>query len=116
MRELASPPMADSRVTRVATSALGGLLGGLVGAALVVAFTEVLKGMLEVVSGQDTRVLVVVPMLGLALSVLVLYGFGLGGSADSGPQAALRRRARGGRAPGERFRLASLARISPMTL
>jgi CIC family chloride channel protein len=69
--------MADSRVTRVATSALGGVVGGIAGAALVIAFTEALKAMLAVVSSQNTWVLVVVPLLGLALSVLVLYGFGL---------------------------------------
>jgi CIC family chloride channel protein len=83
MRELASPPMADSRVTRVATSALGGVLGGLVGAALVIAFTEAIKALLALVSGQDTWVLVVVPLLGLAVSVLVLYGFGLSGAAKT---------------------------------
>jgi CIC family chloride channel protein len=61
----------------VATSALGGLLGGCTGAALIIAFTELLKKMLAVVSRQPTWVLIVAPLLGLGLSVLVLYGFGL---------------------------------------
>ncbi len=69
----------------VATSALGGLLGGLAGAALIIGVTEVLKAMLAVVSSQDTWVLVVVPLLGLGLSALVLYGFGLSGAAQAPP-------------------------------
>ena len=52
MRELASSPV-NSRLPRwprvVAMSALGALLGGLTGAALVIGFTELLKGMLAVV-------------------------------------------------------------------
>ena len=80
MRELASSPV-SSRLSGwprvVATSALGGLLGGCTGAALIIAFTELLKGMLAVVSRQPTWLLIVAPLLGLGLSVLVLYGFGL---------------------------------------
>jgi CIC family chloride channel protein len=72
----------SATLPRVGTSALGGLLGGLAGAAVVIGFTEVLKGMLAVVSAQATWALIVVPLLGLALSVLFLYGFGLSG----GPQ------------------------------
>ena len=117
MRELASPPMADSRLTRVATSALGGLLGGLGGATLVIGFTEVLKAMLAVVSGQDTWVLIVVPLLGLALSVLVLYGFGLSGAAQDSRTAggAVATALPVGATRGEPFRPASPARISPST-
>ena len=80
-------PAAGPRLMRfmrmLATSALGGLAGGLAGGALIIGFTEVLKGMLEIVSRQGTWVLVGVPLLGLALSVLVLYGFGLSGAAQS---------------------------------
>jgi CIC family chloride channel protein len=50
---------------------------------LVVGITEVIKAMLAVVSRQDTWVLIVVPLLGLALSVLVLYGFGLSSETQS---------------------------------
>jgi chloride channel protein, CIC family len=66
----------------VAISVLGGLLGGSLAAAVVIGFTEILKGMLAVVSSQHTWVLVLVPLLGLALSVLVLYGFGLSGETE----------------------------------
>src|SRR5580704_19583608 len=81
MRDQASPA-ADSQLPRVATAALGGLLGALAGATLVIGFTEVLKVMLAFVSSQATWVLIVVPLLGLALSVLVLYGLGLNAAAE----------------------------------
>jgi H+/Cl- antiporter ClcA len=64
-------------IATVATSVLGGVLGGSAAAVLVVGVTETIKAMLAVVSRQDTWVLVLVPLLGLGLSVLVLYGFGL---------------------------------------
>ena len=61
----------------VAIAAVGGLLGGAAAAALDVAVTEILKKILAVVSRQNTWILILAPLLGLALSVLVLYGFGL---------------------------------------
>ena len=74
MREvLASSPLPST----VAISALGGVLGGSVASLLVVGFTEVLKAMLAVISRQDTWVIILVPLLGLTLSVLVLYRLGL---------------------------------------
>jgi H+/Cl- antiporter ClcA len=75
-------------LSKVAASALGGLVGGVGGGALIIAFTEALKAMLEVVSRQGTGVLIAVPLLGLALSVLVLYGFGIGAPQTPAPQAA----------------------------
>ncbi len=69
--------------SRIATSALGGLLGGLLGAALVIAFTEILKTLLAIVSRQPTWVLIFAPLTGLTLSVLVLYGFGLSSDTQS---------------------------------
>jgi H+/Cl- antiporter ClcA len=76
-------------LSTVASSALGGLVGGAAGATLVIGFTELLKGMLAVVSSQPAWVLIVVPQLGLGLSVLVLYGFGLSATAhrNEGPYA-----------------------------
>jgi chloride channel protein, CIC family len=74
MREV---PASSSLPSTVAISALAGVLGGSVAALLVVAFTEVLKAMLAVISSQDTWVLILVPLLGLTLSVLVLYRLGL---------------------------------------
>jgi chloride channel protein, CIC family len=78
-----SLPATGSPLSKVTTSTLGALLGGSAGAALVTGVTEVLKGMLAVVSSQDTWVLIVVPLLGLGLSVLVLYGFGLSGATQT---------------------------------
>ena len=77
MREL-PPTMAGSHLPSVvATAAIGGLLGGSIAAALDVGVTEMLKKILAIVSRQNTWVLIVMPLAGLALSVLVLYGFGL---------------------------------------
>src|SRR5215470_12871652 len=84
-------PVSDARsalLSAIATSALGGVLGGSLAAALVIGFTEVLKGMLAVVSRQHTWVIILVPLVGLGLSVLVLYGFGLSGETKSGGQAS----------------------------
>jgi H+/Cl- antiporter ClcA len=64
---------------------MGGLLGGLLGGALVVGVTQVLKEMVAFVSRQATWVLVVVPLLGLALTFFLLYGVGL--SADEAAPA-----------------------------
>jgi H+/Cl- antiporter ClcA len=61
----------------IAVSTLGGILGGSIAALLVVGFTELLKAMLAVVSRQTIWVIILAPLLGLALSVLVLYRFGL---------------------------------------
>src|SRR5215472_7344831 len=67
----------------IALLALGGVTGGLLASIVVIGFTEILKGMLAVVSRQHTWVLILVPLLGLALSVLVLYGFGLSSETES---------------------------------
>src|SRR5215471_4531436 len=73
MKELS----ASALLSTIATSAFGGVLGGSLAAGLVIGFTELLKAMLAVVSRQNTWVLILAPLLGLALSVLMLYGFGL---------------------------------------
>src|SRR5215831_129152 len=72
-----------SALPTIAIAALGGVMGGVLAAALVIGFTEILKGMLAVVSRQHTLVLILVPLIGLALSVLVLYRFGLSGDGKS---------------------------------
>jgi chloride channel protein, CIC family len=69
-------------LSTIGTAALGGVMGGIVAAALVVGFTEILKGLLAIVSRQPTWALIVTPLLGLALSVLVLYGFGLSSDTE----------------------------------
>jgi H+/Cl- antiporter ClcA len=83
MREMPASAVRFALPSTIATSALGGVLGGSIAALLVIGFTELLKTMLAVVSGQRTWVLVVVPVIGLALSVLVLYGFGLSNDTES---------------------------------
>src|SRR5437899_12940502 len=88
MKELSAFAVGSALPSTVARSAVGGVLGGSIAAALVIGFTEVLKIMLAVVSRQDTWVLILVPLLGLAVSVLVLYGFGL----SSGTQTLQRSR------------------------
>jgi len=67
----------------IGTSALGGVVGGFLAGALVIGFTEILKKILAVVSRQPTWALILVPLIGLALSVLVLYGFGLSSDSES---------------------------------
>src|SRR5262249_3424148 len=76
MKELSASASRSRLFSTIANSVAGGVLGGSVAALLVIGFTEVLKLMLGVVSKQGTWVLVIVPLIGLALSVLVLYGFG----------------------------------------
>ncbi len=83
MKELLTSARRPELASSIASSALGGVIGGTLAAALVIGFTEILKGMLAVVSRQHTWVLIVVPLVGLTLSVLVLYGFGLSGETES---------------------------------
>ncbi len=68
-------PNASSRWSSLGTSALGGVLGGLAGGFFVVAVTLVLKAGMDLVSSQVTWVLLVVPLIGLALTTLVLQVF-----------------------------------------
>jgi H+/Cl- antiporter ClcA len=75
----------SSRPSRALTSAFGGLVGGLAGAALIIVFTQMLKDILAVISGQAPWVLIVAPQIGLGLSVLVLYGVGLKGTGTGAP-------------------------------
>jgi predicted lipid-binding transport protein (Tim44 family) len=67
-RGRASSPPDSSRPARIATASLGGLLGGLVGGALVLAVTVALKAMIDFVSAEATVEVIVVPLLGLALT------------------------------------------------
>jgi chloride channel protein, CIC family len=83
MKELPASAVRSAWPSTIATPALGGFLGGSFAAALVIGFTEILKGMLAVVSRQHILVLILVPIIGLALSVLVLYGFGMSSESPS---------------------------------
>ena len=69
------PPASSSRPVLVATYAVGGVLGGLAGAATAVLVTQAIKALLAVVTRQETWVTIVIPLLGLGLSVLVLNGY-----------------------------------------
>lgn len=83
MKEMSASTARSALPSTIATSALGGVLGGSLAALLVIGFTEILKGMLAVVSRQHTWVIILAPLVGLALSVLVLYGFGLTSETES---------------------------------
>jgi len=61
---------------RIGTAGLGGLLGGLIGGFFVVGMTLVLKAGMDRVAALDTWLLIGVPLVGLALAVLVLQGYG----------------------------------------
>jgi H+/Cl- antiporter ClcA len=74
-------------------SAFGGLVGGLAGGAFVVVVTLALKAILDFVSNQVTWLLIVVPLIGLALTVLVLHVYGM----IEGAPTTQRDRARRGR-------------------
>ena len=88
------PAERGSRSSMVATSAVGGLLGGLAGAAAAVLVTELIKRILAVVSDQDTWVLVMAPLGGLALSVAVLNGYHRGEALQTLIPEPVRRRRR----------------------
>ncbi len=85
MKKLPTRAAHAALLSTAAVSALGAAAGGLLAAAVVVGFTEILKGLLAIVSRQQTWVLIAAPVAGLALSVLVLYGFGL--SSEAGDSA-----------------------------
>lgn len=65
-------------VTRVSTWTVGGLLGGLVGSLTTVTLTQAIKQILDFVSGLGTLWLLLLPLLGVTLAVLVLFGLGKG--------------------------------------
>ena len=77
MRDVTASVGGSPLPSTIAVSTLGAILGGTIAGLLVVGFTEVLKAMLAVVSKQNNWALILVPLIGLALSVMVLYGLGL---------------------------------------
>ena len=85
-------PEAGSRWSSIATYAIGGLVGGLAGGAFVVVVTLALKATMDFVSSQVTWVLIVVPLIGLALTVLVLHVFGQSEAAQTQGQGVTRER------------------------
>ena len=83
MKELPAAAQRSALPSTIAISVLGGVVGGSLAAALVIGFTQILKAMLAVVSGQPTWVVILAPLVGLALSVLVLYGFGSSSATEN---------------------------------
>jgi len=61
---------------RLATWGLGGLVGGVAGGFVVVGITLALKTGIDFVGRQPMWIVVVVPLLGLALTNLLLHGIG----------------------------------------
>jgi CIC family chloride channel protein len=76
-------PSAGTRWSRLGIYAFGGLVGGLAGGAFVVVVTLALKAMLDFVSSQVTWLLIVVPLIGLAITVLVLHVCGMSEAAQA---------------------------------
>jgi H+/Cl- antiporter ClcA len=66
----------SGRGADAAVVCVGGLLGALVGGFVVVGVTLVLKAGMDFASAQDTWFVVGAPVLGLALAVAILYGYG----------------------------------------
>jgi chloride channel protein, CIC family len=67
----------------VLTGSIGGTIGALAGAGSAVLVTELIKRILAVVSRQDTWMLVVVPVVGTAIAVFILHGYGCGEAAQT---------------------------------
>lgn len=69
-------PNSGSRWSNIATCVLGALMGGLPGGLFVVVVTLALKSMMNFVSTEVTWLLILLPVIGLALTVIVLHVYG----------------------------------------
>ena len=78
----------------IGVGALGGLVGGLAGATTAVIVTEVIKGILSVVSRQNIVGLVVLPLLGLTIAVMTLQGYHRGEALQTLAPDSARQRSR----------------------
>jgi len=65
-------------LTRVGTWAVGGLLGGLIGSLAAVLLTEAIKQTLRIASDLGNVWLLLLPLVGVTLAALVLFGLGRG--------------------------------------
>lgn len=65
-------------LTRVSTWTVGGIIGGLIGSLVAVLLTEAIKQTLGTVSGLDAIWLLLIPLCGVSLAVLILFGLGKG--------------------------------------
>jgi chloride channel protein, CIC family len=86
MRDLSAQAVSSPLTSTIALSAVAAVVGGAAAAGLVVSTMQLLKLMLAAVSRQQVGVLIVAPLFGLALSVLVLYGFGLSTEKQRSPR------------------------------
>ena len=69
-------PEARSRWSDAAMSAVGSALGGVAGGLLVIGITLALKSSITLVAAQSTWVIIAAPIVGLAISVVVLQAIG----------------------------------------
>jgi CIC family chloride channel protein len=76
--------------------AAAGLLGGLIGCLVAVALTELIKVSLAAASGLGPAALRLLPLLGVSLAVLILFGLGQGQSVQTIAPLRKRQPGRGG--------------------
>ncbi len=86
-----------TRIGAIAAWAAAGLLGGLIGCLAAVALTELIKLSLAAAAGLGPAALRLLPLLGVGLAVLILFGLGRGQSVQT---IAPRKTLRPGVAPG----------------
>jgi H+/Cl- antiporter ClcA len=86
-----------TRIGAIAAWAAAGLLGGLIGCLAAVALTELIKLSLAASAGLGPAALRLLPLLGVGLAVLILFGLGKGQSVQT---IAPRETFRPGVAPG----------------
>jgi len=86
-----------TRIGAIAAWAAAGLLGGLIGCLAAVALTELIKLSLAAAAGLGVAALRLLPLLGVGLAVLILFGLGRGQSVQT---IAPRQTLRPGVAPG----------------
>ena len=86
-----------TRIGAIAAWAAAGLLGGLIGCLAAVALTELIKLSLAAAANLGPAALRLLPLLGVGLAVLILFGLGRGQSVQT---IAPRKTLRPGVAPG----------------
>ena len=80
-----------TRIGAIAAWAAAGLLGGLIGCLAAVALTELIKLSLAAAAGLGPAALRLLPLLGVGLAVLILFGLGRGQSVQTiAPRKTLR--------------------------
>ena len=84
------------RIAVIGAWAAAGLLGGLIGCLAAVALTELIKVSLAAASGLGPAALRLLPLLGVSLAVLILFGLGQGQSVQTIAPLHKRQPGRGG--------------------